>query len=204
MAPNLSLMPPTPPGVEVWCCNEKRGFMKRLPRIIHTGEWTRWFNLHSRAHMEQRYPPTVAWYLTFDGTKPFYTQKFWPDFPGCVEFPRKRIQEAFSTAKGPNRYFTCSVAWLLAFAILEGFDRIELWGFALSDKKPGERYRFERPCFFYWVQEARNRGIDVWYQNEIEDLPFEPGDPDTYDGLLYGYSTKPEPGWDPVTEEFTS
>lgn len=204
MAPNLGEMPPTPPGYEVWPSNSPKGYNMRLPRIITAGEWTAWVNLHSRAHWQIAYPKAIEWYLQQDGTKPIYTQKFWPDLPGCTPLPFKKIQEYFATAKGPNRYFTCSVAWLVAFAIYKGFERIELWGFMLRDTKPNERWKIERPNFFYWVDEARRRGVEVWYQPEIEALPHIAGDPDTYDGLLYGYGTKPEPDWDPVTESFAT
>lgn len=193
MSLNLQGMPPpSDPKTEAWLLNEPRGYRQRIPRVLLDGEWTRWFNLHSRAHMEEKYPSGLAWYIKQDGSKPVYTQKFWPDIPGCIEFPRQQIQEAFATAKGPNKYFTCTICWLLAFAILEGFTHIELWGFSLRDQKSGETYGFERPCFFYWIQQARDRGIIVTYPKEIEDIPFLPGDPDTYDGPLYGYNTRPE------------
>jgi len=192
MAPNLSEMPPTPAGYEVWPSNSPKGYRLRLPRIIDENEWTAWFNIHSRHHMEITYPRGLEWYKKQDPTKPIYTQKFWPDIPGCVVFPGPEIQEFFATATGPNRYFTCSVAWLVAFAIYKGFERIELWGFRLSDSKPNHAYTWERPCFFYWIQQARDRGIEVWYQPEIEALPFIVGDPSTYTGTLYGYETKPE------------
>lgn len=200
MANNLREMPPTPTGTEVWPSNSHRGYVKCLPRIVAEGEWTRWFNLHSRKHMESAYPMTVDWHIQQDGTKPLYMQKFWSDIPGCVEFPRLKIQEHFATAKGPNRYFTCSVCWLVAFAVLEGFERIELWGFMLSNTKPNEAYKFERPCVAYWIQEARNRGVEVSYQTTVEELyntgQMIPGDPDSYLDPLYGYETKPEPDWD--------
>ena|SRR3990167_2402419 len=192
MSTNLGEMPPSPKGVEVWPSNDPRGYRIRHPRVLVTDEWTRWFNLHSRSHMQVTYPAGLDWYKCLDGSRPIYTQKFWSDIPGCTEFPRQLIQETFATSKGPNRYFTCSVCWLVAFAILEGFERIELWGFQLSYRKPNEAYKFERPCFFYWVQEARNRGIEVWYQKEIESLPYEPGDAESYEGTLYGFETKPE------------
>lgn len=192
MAPNLSDTPPAVPGYEVWASNDPRGYIMRLPRTIREHEWTAWFNLHSRAHWLVTYPAGAAWYLRQDGTKPIYTQKFWPDLPGCIEFPRKEIQEYFATAKGPNRYFTCTVAWLVAFAIYKGFERIELWGFMLRDTKPNGRWIAERANFFYWVEQARQRGIEVWYPPEVEAIPYEPGDPDTYTGPLYGYETKPE------------
>lgn len=186
-ATNLTEMPPTSGGIEVWPANDPRTYRKYKPEVQEI--WTRWFNLHSRHHMEITYPRGFNWYLLQDGSKPFYTQKFWPDIPGCTIFPREIIQAAFPTS--PN-YFTCSVCWLIAFAIVEGFEKIELWGFQLSDRKFGGSFAWERPCFFYWVQQARDRGIEVTYQKEIQDLPFIMGDPATYDGPLYGYETKPE------------
>jgi hypothetical protein len=84
-----------------------------------------------------------------------------------------------------HRYFTFSAAWLIAFAIYEGFKRIELWGFMLSQRKP--LYARERPCFFYWVEEARRRGIEVVYPAEVGEG--EAGDPFEYTGPLYGYET---------------
>jgi hypothetical protein len=196
MAPNLQDMISIPDGVEVWPSNDPRGYRKKLRYMLEQRLWTRWFNLHSRTHMESTYPTGFQWYKDQPADLPIYFQKEWSDIKASVAFPRKRIQEALATAKGPQRYFTCSVCWLIAFAIVEGFERIELWGFMLRDKKTkGELYEHERPCFFYWVNEARRRGIDVWYQPEIEQLPFLPGDPDTYDGVLYGYGTRPEPDW---------
>ena len=53
---------------------------------------------------------------------------------------------------------------------------------------------------------AQSRGVDVFYQDAITKLydagKMIPGDPDTYDGLLYGYSTKSEVGWNTQKEEF--
>lgn len=159
-------------------------------------EWTRWFNFHSKQHMLGTYPSAYSYYQTKAEGRPIYLLKTQPDVATSVAFPREKVQAAFATAKGPNRYFTCTVCWLIAFAILEGFERIELWGFELRDTKPGSTFRWERPCFFYWVKQARDRGVEVVYQEAVQRLPFEPGDPDTYDGLLYGYETKPEPDWD--------
>lgn len=191
MAPNLGATPPPAEGDEVWISNWHRGYKQRLPRALE--EWTRYFNFHSRKHMDETYPSGVEWYQKQDGTRPIYTQKFQPDFPGCVVFPRTEIEAFFPEAR-PNGLFytTCTVCWQIAFAIMLGFERIELWGFALSDLKPREAYKFERPCFFYWVENARRRGIEVFYQAEVEALPYEPGDPSLFKGPVYGFETKPE------------
>lgn len=191
MAPNLSLTPPPAKGVEVWVSNDPRGYKQRLPRALQ--EWTRYFNFHSRKHQNETYPDGVKWYQQQDGTRPIYFQRHQPDIPGSTVFPRAEIEAFFPEAR-PNGlfYVTCTICWQMAFAIMEGFDRIELWGFALSDQKPRNAYLFERPCFFYWIQQARDRGIEVTYQPEIEVIPFVAGDPAVFAGPVYGFDTKPE------------
>lgn len=190
---NLHAMPDvTPAGVEVWAVNNPQKYGRQRDRV--KAEYTRWFNLHSRRWMLTAYPKSFAWHLRQDGSRRFYTQRVWDDIPGCRAFPRKRIQKKFRTAASAmNRYFTCSVCWLIAFAILEGFERIELWGFTFADK-PGARYAHQRPCFFYWVDQARKRGLEVTYQKGVQLLPHIAGDPDAYNGPLYGYDTRPEKG----------
>ena len=186
--------------IEVWLSNNPTIMSLRCPRVLN--DWTRWFNLHSRQFILGTYPSGYSYYQTKANGRPIYLQLPQPDIGTSVAFPRKDIQVTFATSKGPNRYFTCTVTWLIALAILEGFNRIELWGFELRNTNPGSVYAYERPCFFYWVQQARDRGIDVFYQQAVQRLPFLPGDPDSYDGKLYGYSTKPEVGWNMETEEF--
>ncbi|MGE3341486.1 MAG: hypothetical protein AB7J46_06355 [Candidatus Altimarinota bacterium] len=134
--------------------------------------------------MEITYPRIITWYK--NQTKPLYFQRHQPDIPASNPFPFTEIQEAFNT-----RYFTCSAAWLLAFAILGGFTHIELWGIEVAKRKAA--YAWERPCLFYWIEEARRRGITVWYPDWLDWDFTEAGDPTAYEGKLYGLETKPEP-----------
>lgn len=196
-----------PPDCELWLANNPTTIKVRCPRAL--GMWTRWFNLHSRKHMEGTYPAGFHMYKTAANGRPIYLLKAQPDIPTSVAFPREQIQEFFKTPSGkPNRYFTCSVCWLIAFAVMEGFERIELWGFELRDTKPGQAYAHERPCVAYWIDQAHTRGVQIAYQDELRKLyeagKMVPGDPDTYTGPLYGYSTKPEPDWDKETDSWKS
>jgi hypothetical protein len=184
-ASNLALMPPTPSGWEVWACNQKRGYNKWLPRIIDDSEWTRWFNLHSRKHMLATYPRDFGWY--FEQTKPIYFQKHQPDIPTSHTFPRQQLQAYFPD---DGHYFTCSAAWLIALAIYEGFDRIELWGIEIAKRKWS--YSWERPCMFYWIRKAESLGIEVWRPDGLDWDLSEAGSPADYIGPLYGFDTKPE------------
>lgn len=208
-AGNVRKTPPRKPEdthIELWLSNSTTTVLLRNPKAMN--EWTRWFNLHSKAHMIGTYPSAYSYYQHKAEGRPIYLQKVQEDIPTSVAFPFKEIQQYFATPKGLNRYFTCSVCWLIALAIMEGFERIELWGFELRDTKPGSAFAWERPCFAYWVKQAQDAGAEVIYQEAITKLyeagKMVPGDPDEYDGLLYGYSTKPEPDWDPVLEDFKS
>ena len=87
-------------------------------------------------------------------------------------------------------------------AMLREFDRIELWGFYLSqtrapigddtELRPGDSlHGRQRPCVAYWVKRLRDMGLDVWYQPEVDAQgPFVPGNAAAYQGPLYGYETK--------------
>ena len=193
LAANLSSTPAVSldSGIETWGANYHGPYYARCHWLRENDGWTRWFNIHSKQYMQRAYPHGYEWYKQWD--RPIYLRHVEPDVPGSIEFPRKAIQDYFGGPQmgSPGRFFTFTGGWLTAFAIMEGFQRIEFWGFRLADKppKPHECYKFERPCFWYWVQRARDLGIEVAYQKEIEAIPFEPGDPAEYTGALYGYGT---------------
>ncbi len=179
-APSLINTPPPLEGQETWCANHLQGY-SCLPAI--QTQYTRWFNLHSREHMTRTYPLDYVWYALQE--KPLYFQRPQPGIRHSMAFPHEELQAAFGT-----RYFTCTVAWLLAFAIHLGCQRIELWGIEVARTKPA--HAWERPCLFYWIRQAQRRGIEVVYPSFLDWDLNEAGDPDTYTGPLYGYGTKPE------------
>ena len=179
MADNLSATP-TVLGAERWCSNAPRSYRIKWPAALDT--YTRWFNMHSKRHMLKAYPTGYAWYAK--QTKPIYLQEAQPDIPASIEFPKAKVMDYFAINGEPMTYFTCSLTWFMALAIMEGFERIELWGFRLARD---HQYDFERPCVSYWVEVARSRGIEVYIPPPIEFG--EPGDPLTYDGPLYGFMT---------------
>lgn len=182
MAPNLSKTPPPEMGEEVWLSNWHRGYLIRLPRALK--EWTRYFNLHSKRHQLKTYPKGHEWYQEHAKDGRIVLRDPDPDIKPSEVFPGPEIQAYF----GGTRYFTCSVCWFIALAIMEGFERIELWGFEVRATKP--KYAFERPCIAYWILEAERRGIEVWTPPEmVRPTAKEAGDPTAYDGPLYGYET---------------
>lgn len=177
-APNLCQVPLDAEGVERWCSNNPHAYRKKFRPVLT--RWTAWFNLHSKEHMLRTYPVAgYEWYKKRADGRPFYFQQPHDEIPGSQRFPATEI-----LAWAGHKYFTCTGAWQIAFAAYQQFDRIELYGFELTRQ---HLYDFQRPCFFYWVEEARRRGIDVYLPPNVVITPG--GDPASYDGPIYGYET---------------
>lgn len=177
MASNIIWTPPEP-SVEVWCCNDPvRGYRATFPEA--RAVWTRWFNLHHIEHIKSLQARGYRWW-TEQTEKRIVLQERQPDIKQSEAFPKEELLAYFG-----HKYFMFSAAWLIALALYEGFERIELIGFRLSPHYA--RYARQRPCFFYWVEEARRRGVEVTIPKDVGwDTP---GDPYAYRGLLYGYET---------------
>lgn len=70
-------------------------------------------------------------------------------FPGAIIFPFNEM---------PSDYFTCSIAYMIAYAIYKGATEIEMYGVALLKEK---EYAWERPCIEFWIGYAMGKGIKV-------------------------------------------
>lgn len=60
--------------------------------------------------------------------------------------------------------YSCSAAYLIAYAILQGYDRIRLYGFEVWSRA-NEEYAEEAPCIERWIYLAKGKGIKT-------DVPF--------------------------------
>lgn len=60
---------------------------------------------------------------------------------------------------GPNPYFTSSIDFLIAAALLEGFGRIELYGL---DMGTSTEHKYQLPGASFWLGLAAGRGVEVW------------------------------------------
>ena len=80
---------------------------------------------------------------------PVMTQKKHKLLPTAIPFP---IDEM------PFKYFTNSIAYMIAYAIHKGATEIEMYGVALL---LGEEYTKQLPCVEFWLGYAMARGIKV-------------------------------------------
>lgn len=74
----------------------------------------------------------------------------------------------------PVDYATATFCYMLALAIWENYDFIEIWGF---DPATGTEYAYQKPGAEYWMGVARGRGIKIWLHKKSNLL----------NGSLYGY-----------------
>ena len=72
------------------------------------------------------------------------------------EFP---LAEAVDIIGGG--YFTSTIAYMVAYAILQKVDRIRLYGFELWSGSDANEYDFQRPCIDFWLAVAIGKGIIV-------------------------------------------
>ena len=146
-------IPPFDPSAERWGTNKV--MFARYGGVFN--DWTRWFDVHPKEHIQRRRPDAWGWYMRQDGSRPIYLKEADPDIPGSVAFPFEAVRTSFSTPTHDERDFWGSISWMLALAIVEGFERIDLFWFVLGN----DQYSKQVPSTRYWIGQARARGIDV-------------------------------------------
>jgi hypothetical protein len=101
-----------------------------------------------------------------------------PRVPMSEKYPLEKICNKFLyrfwRGKKRNRYFTTTVAYAIALAIYQGYERIELYGVELE---VGTEYVYQRDSVGLWVGIALGQGVEFW----------EPETCILFDAPLYGY-----------------
>jgi hypothetical protein len=88
-------------------------------------------------------------------------------------YPLDEIVEKFG-----SKYFTSSIAYMLALAITKKPEEINIWGI---DMEQGTEYAHQRPCVLYWIGQAEARGITVDSSSKLAKSTF-----------MYGYDDNSE------------
>lgn len=167
-----------PKNVEIWGMNDAHSFID---------EASLWFQIHELSMI--------------DGTDPEYAEKQraelasgehgdWlrstkipvmmidehPDVPASRRYPIEKVWKY----EGHAPYFTCTPAYMIAYAIYQGYDEIHLYGLDLTIN---EEYQKQKACVEFWIAVALEKGIDVQWP-ESSPLLFAP---------LYGRTSEAEP-----------
>lgn len=138
---------------DVFGLNEEYNFdwFKRKPEDV-----AGWFQLHPRQSFtrdnNQNDPNHWKW-LKQKHPFPIFMQERYDDVPSCVKYPYDEVTQRFGT------YFTSSLTYAMAWAYLQGYTRMELYGFNMASDT---EYRIQRPNAHYFIGLMRGIGIDVY------------------------------------------
>ena len=156
---------------EIWGLND----LYRFKSKSDVQRWTRWFNMHQdrpSAQSRTPYSSCLKEYAKWDC--PVYLQEKHPDVPNSVRFPVEKAIEQF------GGYFTNSISYMIAFAIMEGFKEIGIWG---VDMATDSEYNHQRPSCEYFLGIAKGKGISIYVHPAADLLKAR---------TLYGYETHKE------------
>jgi hypothetical protein len=154
-------------SVEIWALNEEHAYpwMKRADR---------WFQMHKS---EKWHPDNLKWMRENPWNIPIYLQFVRSDIPKSVEYPLQRVVDYFPNFhRGGKRakYFTSTFSYMMALALVEGYERIEIYGFDMIDTF---EYAMQKACGEHWMGVAIGMGVDIYVPPECQLL----------EGTLYGY-----------------
>ena len=145
------------PDIEIWSVNNAYGHIKR---------YTRWFEIHTIEFKDGHF--SRRWSRDFRGLDvdiylshlaaldcPVYMQKKWDIIPKSIAYPVDEVIKHF----GDDRYFTNTISYQIALAIMEGFKEVQIWG---VDMAVDTEYHFQRPSVEYWIGIAKGMGIKIY------------------------------------------
>jgi len=146
---------------EIWGISRLYNFIPR---------WDRWFEFH---RLEEVCETWAAGDKTAESasrkvyqewlreqTKPVYVQEERPDMvPAGIRFPIEELQRWVQSKTGepvPEMYFTNTISYLIAFALMEGAPEIGVFGVDMAlDSEFGQ----QRPSCEYFIGLARGLGV---------------------------------------------
>lgn len=106
----------------------------------------------------------------------------YPQFNNIEVFPIKEVLRKFKTT-----YFSNGVCYMLAYALLKGYEKIWFYGI---DMMTNNTYMFEKGAVEYWMGIAHAMGVPIINTKESATGK-------TIDGRMYGY-------WGPQFENITT
>jgi hypothetical protein len=161
--------------IPIWALNESAtprfDYLKRITRIYQLHP--EWDFTRPGNHNYEDYPKWIREKHPFE----IMMQEREDKYPSSVKFPMEEIIARFGNE---SLYFTSTAPYMIAHALLEGYNRIEMYGFEMA---ADEEYSNQKPCAEFWLGVAIGCGCEIY-------LP--PGNPLLGKEMqLYGYEMTP-------------
>lgn len=162
MAPtSCSLTPFDDEDVEIWGLNEAHAF----PWMTRAN---RWFQIHN-SDSWKRYIAKRDVRGHFNWLKknpldiPIYMQYHQDIVPKSVGYPLHEVVDmvfkSFRRGDTKVKYFTSTFAYMMGIAVLENFERVEIYGFEMADDI---EYVKQKACAEFWIGYAMGRGVEIY------------------------------------------
>lgn len=131
-------------SVEIWAMNQ---LYRHIPRA------TRWWEMHRREDfLADQVPGTDYLRWLQNCPIPIYMVQHFDDIPSSVSFPLDKAIGIFGD------YFYSTISYMIALAIMEEFEEIQIWGIDLSHDS---EYEYQKPSAEYLLGVAKGLGIDI-------------------------------------------
>ena len=142
-------------------CSDDDWEIWTLSSLVPCNEVSRFdrhFEIHPLQPFADREDQSYWEWLTSVRDKPIYVQELHKDIPAGVLYPRADIVNFF------GKYFTNTVSWMIALAILEKPTDIGIWGVDMAQNCKGEtngEYAAQRPSCEFFMGWACGAGITM-------------------------------------------
>lgn len=168
--PHKAQAPWNDPSWEFWMLNDLYMQMQGIPQP--DPRRVRWFELHPWEEKDAEGKPSTYSVdrnhsgalraLVQQGGK-VYLQEERPEVPGAVRFPYDLVYDYYKNTLGGNlKYFTNTISFEIALALMEGATEIGLWGVDMmtgGGASVNNEYGFQRPSCEYWIGFCEGRGV---------------------------------------------
>lgn len=142
--PTRNEAPWADPTFEKWTCNNLHLHLQP------NQQWDRLYDLHDYKTISGDKPHEAFLRQT---DKPVYVWQPRPEWPSAIPFPKQQVLDSF------GNYFTNSISWMVAHAILEGVTELHIYGVDLAQ---GTEYAQQRPSCEHMLGIAQGRGIKIF------------------------------------------
>lgn len=134
---------------EIWTVNN--GYKHGVPRIDRLYEMHQYWQL-----TDPNIKPDHWEWLQQEHDFPIYMYDGFLEVPNAVRYPIEDIAASIYT---PRLYFTSSISYLVAHALYENVERVELYGVDLDSST---EYAYQKAGTEYLLGVAIGRGVDVY------------------------------------------
>lgn len=162
------------PTFDIWAL----AWRSDVPRV------TKYFDIHNIDEERKSIPKDYFEFLC-NQNAPVYLQRKLCCIPNSLEYPLDEVCEFLGQKLDPystERYFTSSIAYMIALAIYEMYDEIHVYGVDLIEDS---EFAYQKPAAEYLLGVARGLGIGVFIPDKSALLKAS---------HLYGYERTPDVG----------